>query len=1072
MKYQTGGPLPTPPNFKVVDGKLYPIKPLTYNYSTHTGTGVYLNHFDKKRYIRNPEDGSYTYYEAHDKYPHKRGNNFELSDIPLTSGNETLGKNPYVPLPTHQGQIYYSPIDKKYALKAQNSDDLIPYTIDKKTKKSLLSFTSAVDAEYKDSKVVMDESGKPVFEALSSRPEKIDSKTSIPSPLPTLTTAPNPLFTTLRNAVLPETAVEILNNFNKFATTRGDTMSTEERAFRERIARTVHPLTYNTADKMERYKSNKDVSHVGVEISEDLFRLYLGLPQKYNNIRTSDYQFEGNPAHTWVKGKFDDALRGVLERHPTIVSSGKFGKSGKNLVATTGSFNQDLGNYTVGIGEDEKGEYISIYDKWDLEPVSSKGAIGLDLNQYNNPPIIYDRRYRSELSPDLQTKFDEMKKKYPAYQKKNFGGDLLKIAAPLASFIPGVGPVLSPALSALGSTVNNLSTPQKIQATNIGYATGGALQPLSSTSSVVKANNPNSTDSVHLPQQNISLDHNEVVANNFVFSDALTHPVHGKTFAALALPLQKAKGKNEGTTDPIAQKTVHIANTLTRQLANEQESLATSLGLRSNPAPASYYQGGPIRPPHTDALMSTSLSKKIFYDPYTGYFFSRNRNGLYTKYETSDFDLSQYKPKDADVTEHVNKFPYPVSNFSTPTQSATPLSGGAPFDFNTPTINSSKPFVEPTTPTTPEHKSAPSSTPLLGGAPFVPEQYRGLHPDQSTPQAQIYDEYEPSQQGAISAPPTQPTPNTGTRRVRRPATSSPSPATSYPTTSPTTSPTYQVDLSRALPTFINSRFQGVSPRNTADLEGVTRAQAELPTIPPNTNPLPRILTEQAAGPVPPALDGSTSPFLPTRYRLEGINDFPTVDTSKYKIATPPSPVPPPSPDNKSPFTTGDVFSVGALAANTAMNVFNKPREYRPQYDTTPITKQTYDPSRILSQNNLGYQQALTTNQTSSAPLNRAIAANLFSNKMEADANTITQYNQMNNQATTQYQQLLSNQQRYNNQQYFSGVDYNNRAKDQRLTNISSSFADIASFGQSLNERKSQLEMLELLRKVYPNIKSI
>lgn len=54
-----------------------------------------------------------------------------------------------------------------------------------------------------------------------------------------------------------------------------------------------------------------------------------------------------------------------------------------------------LGNYTIGTGEDEKGKYISYYDKWDLRQVApmAQDAIGVIA------PEIYGRLYYKE-NPD------------------------------------------------------------------------------------------------------------------------------------------------------------------------------------------------------------------------------------------------------------------------------------------------------------------------------------------------------------------------------------------------------------------------------------------------------------------------------------------------------------------------------------------------------------------------------------------------------------------------------------------------------------------------------------------------
>ena len=61
--------------------------------------------------------------------------------------------------------------------------------------------------------------------------------------------------------------------------------------------------------------------------------------------------------------------------------------------------NDVLGNFTQNLGEDEKGKYISYYDRWDLNPFSGKSKIADAITtgaQYAagiNPPEVYGRVY-------------------------------------------------------------------------------------------------------------------------------------------------------------------------------------------------------------------------------------------------------------------------------------------------------------------------------------------------------------------------------------------------------------------------------------------------------------------------------------------------------------------------------------------------------------------------------------------------------------------------------------------------------------------------------------------------------
>jgi hypothetical protein len=75
-------------------------------------------------------------------------------------------------------------------------------------------------------------------------------------------------------------------------------------------------------------------------------------------------------------------------------------KTGKNSKLVDGN-GKGLGSYTISLGEDEKGKYISYYDDWDINPfkgISSKIKIPVlsnieDVVPGSNPFTVYGRRY-------------------------------------------------------------------------------------------------------------------------------------------------------------------------------------------------------------------------------------------------------------------------------------------------------------------------------------------------------------------------------------------------------------------------------------------------------------------------------------------------------------------------------------------------------------------------------------------------------------------------------------------------------------------------------------------------------
>jgi len=62
------------------------------------------------------------------------------------------------------------------------------------------------------------------------------------------------------------------------------------------------------------------------------------------------------------------------------------------------SYGETLGNFTVSLGEDENGTYLSYYDKWDLNPADKTPVIrdivdGAQSLAGVNPPEVYGRIY-------------------------------------------------------------------------------------------------------------------------------------------------------------------------------------------------------------------------------------------------------------------------------------------------------------------------------------------------------------------------------------------------------------------------------------------------------------------------------------------------------------------------------------------------------------------------------------------------------------------------------------------------------------------------------------------------------
>ncbi len=138
----------------------------------------------------------------------------------------------------------------------------------------------------------------------------------------------------------------------------------------------------------------------------DAWRLYLGLPQEQQTFGISDFQ---PTIHTQEKYYFK--INNFLDQFQPSFSSAENGESEKPIqlllkeIAAVEEINKDrtqeehkmtfrdaginiMGAFKLSRGQDEKGHYISYYDKWNLEG-SLEGEDGI----MGKPFEIYDRIY-------------------------------------------------------------------------------------------------------------------------------------------------------------------------------------------------------------------------------------------------------------------------------------------------------------------------------------------------------------------------------------------------------------------------------------------------------------------------------------------------------------------------------------------------------------------------------------------------------------------------------------------------------------------------------------------------------
>lgn len=125
--------------------------------------------------------------------------------------------------------------------------------------------------------------------------------------------------------------------------------------------------------------------------SEDAFALYLGLPQKHETFGISDYHpsvSKEKRCYFKLNGYFGNSPEERKGRIYELLFSIDMNSSPENPSRAPFFENHTLTHHTISKGEDERGHYISYYDRWDFEyPMEGKQGF------FGKPFEIYDRIY-------------------------------------------------------------------------------------------------------------------------------------------------------------------------------------------------------------------------------------------------------------------------------------------------------------------------------------------------------------------------------------------------------------------------------------------------------------------------------------------------------------------------------------------------------------------------------------------------------------------------------------------------------------------------------------------------------
>ena len=84
-------------------------------------------------------------------------------------------------------------------------------------------------------------------------------------------------------------------------------------------------------------------------------------------------------------------------------------------------FNENAGQYTIGTGSDNNGDYMSLYDKWDIDPTGFYKDMSFGIGK---PVELYDRFYKND-NPNLYNFLKHMYEYYIERDGKKFGDNVL-----------------------------------------------------------------------------------------------------------------------------------------------------------------------------------------------------------------------------------------------------------------------------------------------------------------------------------------------------------------------------------------------------------------------------------------------------------------------------------------------------------------------------------------------------------------------------------------------------------------------------------------------------------------------
>lgn len=558
----------------------------------------------------------------------------------------------------------------------------------------------------------------------------------------------------------------------------------------------------------------------------------------------------------------------------------------------------------------------------------------------------------------------------------------------------------------------------------VSYAAGGDID-LSSTAFRVKGN-PSQVDSetYNIGQRQVKLDHDEVVKQGgdsaYVFSNRLKPTGIKDSFADIALGqenrIKRAEKKlTANPFDSISENTINRLNQNLANLAGAQEIKASMEGLRKPMADATtgavprYQSGGPIIP--FEEMPFIDMGRETdSYGTSKHYFFDPYHNRVLvrdTRTGTYAVDTSNRASRKIPSKERIEQH---VERY--PAR-----------QLDNPVGNVSRPFTTTdrggnTTAIASQDGVVPSKeSPLLGSSYTGPMKWTRAEATENTATGKG--------KGKGKAKPQT------TQNTTRPAIVPPGVGGSY---------------------NASAKYQGMT--QMPDGSWVPDSIDGYQSTPYNS----MATADQRAAAV------ESTPFLFNKEKFwqtpegfaVGLGDDSTATSTPTGAPT-------------TPFTVGDAMQTLSALSKFGL-LIGGPEQQRAYTNATPISRETFDPTNALYQNQRSFTNAW--NATSNVPsinTQRALMGSLYASNLAQQNNILSQYERQNQAANTQYEQRLANRRRENIQYGYTTDDINARNRGAYMNAVQNAFDTLSGLGQNFNQKSESNAALGMYKEMYKDV---